>query len=1305
MVDQKLMTYTSSIQAKPNKDQVEDLKHFVKKRFREKVQEAVTCLGVISTVSGNSLPEAQHQPLKSTNGSRFNAQNQSKLSTNTAIETLGQAVKASNMPITVSSQNALPSAPALVDPDMSAGRPPGKITDLSGYLRKLENETFAADLDEFQSTSPVRAQPSVPKANKQDHVIEPSSRKPSPPTPMGEADRITLASLGDQSDNLQADFAASVEIANETQIDTNSPSESSFPPDSDRGRYPALRRRRGNKHYTPVKKPSEVVMNNDREPSGPASQPSRMDSISMQASSVTGVLQVSEDEISQVLIARVAVDPKVKALLEVVASSMASQSELVEFQALTDDIKTHLESQKRDQSRDSRSHTVDMMRRLDNRKWPSISGNRERISSSSRPEIHKVSKDAYRQENGRFIQGIPRTKPQGSGTPDSGVSFDHDRVGSLASHSKDTLNPGFSTPHDQATADPKKPFVIHQKKLNHSRKRFRSEARTVVHSHVIETRAVTRSLATAFDPHLELLSAELLVNNPENTLRSKEYRRFIEYAEQEELLNNETLLQSASTIPVQHETQLPQAKTSGITRIETKVIDPARRPERHVSSLLRHREIGSDSWGRNVKINRELRLRRSEMIKPWRNWKGASGDVVAAAWGPDSTRYAVGAAAHTNPEDVQYNRPCNLLLGNLIDNTLTELPDHRVDRPMPETLANTYNARQAVYDACDPMVYKTVSSIAFSPTADRMYTASHDQTVKIWDTSATGPSCLMSLPHDSYVSSVEVSAQRPGLFATGSGVIENAVRIYYTENDDILHIALSSSRAVAKPAWKIHPECLRWGSTAFTSHLLLAGFHQNDRDEPSPEGQLCLWDANAFDFIKVVPSSQSVLAATWHPTLPFFATGGAPGGNLLTDKYKTKTVVRTWDLRSPKHYTMEYECSAFDMQDITFHPTDSHIVTAGCTDGTSFVWDYRRPDYPLHRLRHGKPLVDWDHTRGSREEVDTGVMMSLWGPGGSLFYTGSSDGMIKAWDIRRHPQDVMIHNVAQFGAGIQSGAFSPDGTNLLVGDADGGVHVLSSAPCGPQPVETGSNDVSPELPITLIRASSGSGLAPDTGHQSRCEGREAARDLTSSGQVILDSKLGVTQGPSHQTPYADYARREAVDPAVVHLHAGKSAESKQFFLRTREENEEVEGRRRGVIEARRQRIAQLYPEFKAAQNEALRESRRNFNNALMERSTSHPLDSGSVSDYPMLDTPPSEQLSTSKWDSILSPFRWTGGHGHSLPSQEKIEPPILESLDANVEHNAIPEGEMVEQNHWWPRLGEDEIDRARRLPRLKQRGP
>ena len=1079
--------------------------------------------------------------------SKLNTNHKTKSCRNTQTPVNGH--KAISGPLTPATSDGIRTAPRAQ---------PGKITNLSEYLRKLENETQSLDLDVLHDAGPSRSQASCSR-----EIVGGSLENKSTPPPSRVDDAQPVHTpLSDCAYDLTTSSQSGLFKTPATLFDAHSFSETTFPPGFDRGRYPAQRRRRGNKYYTPLRSSTTTK----------GSQPSVQHTKKTQKhekSSFEDSLSVSDDIINQLLIARVAVDPNAKVLLEYIASGTASESQRRSFQDLTNEL-----------CRSWKSHT---------------SG-----EPSSQSDDRESESDRDR-----------HSKPIFNRTQSSSTTFDKQRIEIEALAAKDP----------------------------------------------VALCPVSRPPATALDPYLERLIAISTSEDPDNPpSKNVRDRHSITYKEQQELTWKASILKSADQAHRLHSSRTLDGSTPKLTRIETRVVDPSRRPERFTQSLLRRRELISNSPRHNV---RELHRRNAEKIKSWRYWKGASGDVVAAAWGPDSTTYAVGAAAHTNPEDVQYNRPCNLLLGDIATNTLTELPDHRIDRPKPETLADTYNARQAVYDACDLMVYETVSSIAFSPIANRMYTASHDRTVKIWDTSATHYKCLETLYHDASVTSVEVSTQEPGLFATASDVIDNSVRVYYTHSPEIstpVHASFSSSRAQGRPDWKIYPECLRWGPTSYTSNLLLAGFHQNDADEPPQEGQLCLWDAHALQFIKVVPFSQSVLAATWHPTLPYFATGGAPGGSQLTDKYSTKSVVRTWDLRSPKHYTMEYECPALDMQDITFHPKDSHIVTAGCTDGTSFVWDFRRPDYPLHRLRHGYPLVDWDHTRGKREEVDTGVMMSLWGLGGSLFYTGSSDGMIKAWDVRRHPQDVLVRNVAQFSAGIQSGAFSPDGTNLLVGDADGGVHVLSSAPCGPQPNDGDSEDVSPELPITLLRASDGSALALNTEvDDPGSEGNDAARYLTNSLQLKLDSDLGVTQNSMYKGPHANHWRNEANDLNFCRLEASKSSHQKLAFLRTPEENEEVEISRRGLIKARKQRISELYSE-KAIQEE--------------------------VKESPVRELPRPVQVQGKDPSRLMSTiFRY-------------YKPPVATTAETVVQ-NIIPESDMVEENYWWPRLGEEEIEKAR----------
>lgn len=765
--------------------------------------------------------------------------------------------------------------------------------------------------------------------------------------------------------------------------------------------------------------------------------------------------------------------------------------------------------------------------------------------------------------------------------------------------------------------------------------------------------------ATALDPSLEHVVAVLVIDRPGRTTRD-EQRYSITPTNRTQLVADRSI--------VKHVDLTSEAGKPKFVRVETEVVDPMRRPGHCISSLLRNRELGLSSRGRHVGTVDQLRQLKSETIEPWKSWKGASGDVVTVAWSPDSNVYAFGAAAHANIEDIQYNRPCNLLLGNLASNQIKELPDHRIDRPKPETIPNGPNATQAVYDACDPNVYETVTSIAFSPAGDRMFTASHDCTVKIWDISAGKHECLSTLRHEAWVTSVEISGHQEGLFATASKCVKDAIRIYY---DPGVYVSFSASRAEMRPDWKIYPECLRWGPNPYNSHLLLAGFQQWEQqgDLLSGGGQLCLWDAHVLESIKVTPSSQSVYAAAWHPTQPFFATGGAPSNNVV-DKINTKTVVRTWDFRVPKRYQVEYECPAVDMQDITFSPLNPNVVTAGCTDGISYVWDWRWPDQPLHRLKHGRPLVDLDHTR-EREEADTGVMLSLWGPGGSLLYTGSSDGMIKAWDVRRHPSDVLIRNVANFGVSIQSGAFSPNGDNLLVGDAEGGIHVLSSAPCGPR-----SNVQSTDAYIDLVRALDGSGLTLDRNDDNPgIEGIEAAKSLVESGQLEYHKELGVGQGLNYKGPYATYARKEGDESAVGRLR--KKFEKKQPISKRGEKRWEIAIPMTSLLHERKETLDRKMASDKMAVDNLTEHEAKTFQRPKTEET---------LRTSPFLSTPERAfGVSRSSSTNLVDPL-----------ANESVGAIVTDgNRDPSVEYNTISESEMVEENHWWERLGQEEIDWAR----------
>ncbi len=73
---------------------------------------------------------------------------------------------------------------------------------------------------------------------------------------------------------------------------------------------------------------------------------------------------------------------------------------------------------------------------------------------------------------------------------------------------------------------------------------------------------------------------------------------------------------------------------------------------------------------------------------------------------------------------------------------------------------------------------------------------------------------------------------------------------------------------------------------------------------------------------------------------------------------------------------------------------------------------------------------------------DTGVKFVAWGTSPDRLYTGSSDGVVKVWNVRSLNKP-LVRDLLECPASVSFGAFSPDFSKLVVGDASGRVFVLS----------------------------------------------------------------------------------------------------------------------------------------------------------------------------------------------------------------------------------------------------------------------
>ncbi|KAF4123727.1 WD40 repeat [Geosmithia morbida] len=496
-----------------------------------------------------------------------------------------------------------------------------------------------------------------------------------------------------------------------------------------------------------------------------------------------------------------------------------------------------------------------------------------------------------------------------------------------------------------------------------------------------------------------------------------------------------------------------------------------------VSALLLARELeGNRGFGRMrgyENFQNEFPRSLEDDLGIVAEFTNCAGDVSTISWvsGGD---IVCGTTTHSDSHNQQYNKPGNLLLGSLACGRLQAYPDHRIPRPLVE---KGENSTEAMRQSQDRWLYSSVVSSDYDPVHKRIYTSSFDGTVKVWtveddddddpggDVSPKKPSgkhmvLLATWKHDGNVNFVVAAKDGSGRVASAADTPTQAVRIYTVNPDNIAespYEALSCSRkdADGTDTWAYQPAALRWGLAPGTQHMLAVGYSPrsasgDDLDIPEEKrdsGEIVLWDADARRRIAIANvTTANVFEIAWHPTLPRFICATSPCGNMM--EHGTQTQIHEFrqdrGRQDPPAFTVyqSLDCAAKDVNELTYVPNSAWhaYVTAACTDGRVYVWDTAQPDAPLHVLQHGSSLDGFDK---DREDRDTGVKFTAWGASLDRLYTGSSDGVVKVWNVR-HARRPLVRTLLEAPAPISSGAFSPDLSRLAIGDATGRVFILST---------------------------------------------------------------------------------------------------------------------------------------------------------------------------------------------------------------------------------------------------------------------
>ncbi|KAK1813172.1 hypothetical protein LTR12_012426 [Friedmanniomyces endolithicus] len=546
------------------------------------------------------------------------------------------------------------------------------------------------------------------------------------------------------------------------------------------------------------------------------------------------------------------------------------------------------------------------------------------------------------------------------------------------------------------------------------------------------------------------------------------------------------------------------------------------------SQILRQRElgkVGSRGWSTSHKrIPNELKNILLQDYTPARHYMSTSGDVTCLAWAADDRRFAVGSIAITDDRSMQYNCNLNLLVGDIETAVLQELPEHHVQRPTVKD-HNNVNALHSMRESQDPRLFTTVAAVGFSPDCRTVYSAGSDRKLRAYSVhdNVTETRCLYDIQHTAAVDLLSINQR--GLVATACHTsADGSIQVFDCDERSFrIAQSLSPSRTDSPSSLPIFPTALRWGVAPQQSNYLLAGFSSDSIDvERDTAGETALWHAERGLRVSLSTVTRNVFDVAWNPSpspaSTAFCVASTPGGYGKSSLERRSVVQCYAPEQNRARQVLEWECPAFDINDVMYCPYDDYLIAAGATDGNVYLWDKRfasSNQKPLHTFSHGDSINVLDHER-DRSLADTGVRFLSWGATSSRLYSGSSDGVVKVWNPYRSPSDAFVSDVATFQAAVMSGAFSLDYRQLLIGEERGRLNLLS--------IGRDTED-EPAPPSTAFKLSA---VTVETVAEPPFV---AARDLVKSQQIEIRNMGALpvrqaVQGPAYQGPYLKPSARD-----------------------------------------------------------------------------------------------------------------------------------------------------------------------------------